>query len=474
MKAINLKRVIKPAAIRRLLNEFGTEIAPGLTICEPDGTILWGKRTRGDAVPIAYQQTELGVVYAERNADHVAACLSYMAQQEAEKRTLAAETLDRYKEVTLMYRLTERLASSLVVTELAELVLEEALKNLPGDAASIMILDEESGRLVKTAAIGTAGLETHRDTSPDDGIVGAVFSSGQAEIVNDVAQDPRYVPGEETVSSMMCAPLKAKGKCFGVVKISSRASLIYNASDLKLFSAVCLEAAYAIDNANLHVSKLREERIKGNLQRYVSTQLVEAIIGSHGELSLEPRRMNITILFSDIRDFTSKCENLAPETLVGHLNDYFTRMVNVIFDKHGTINKFVGDMIVALFGAPLPVDNHERNAVRAAIDMQLDLRQSADPWIQENFNTGIGINSGEVIVGNIGSHHHTDYTAIGDEVNVAARLQARARGGQIFVTESVYGLTKDDFEYRKVGSEYLKGKQRPVDVYEVVYDHEDT
>ncbi|MEK6623312.1 MAG: adenylate/guanylate cyclase domain-containing protein, partial [Planctomycetota bacterium] len=160
---------------------------------------------------------------------------------------------------------------------------------------------------------------------------------------------------------------------------------------------------------------------------------------------------------------------LMPEETVAYLNEYFTQMVEIIFNHNGTVNKFVGDMIVAIFGAPTRCGDSKKQAVKTAIMMQRSLSEIKNEWIRENFNTGIGISAGEVVVGNIGSPQHMDYTAIGDEVNIAERLEALAQGKQILVDRNVYEATKDAFEFKDLGSFTVKGKKKKVDVFEVVY-----
>jgi adenylate cyclase len=144
-------------------------------------------------------------------------------------------------------------------------------------------------------------------------------------------------------------------------------------------------------------------------------------------------------------------------------------MVEIIFNHGGTVNKFIGDAIVTLFGAPTNLDKNEKRAIETAVKMQKCLKEIPVSWIRENFNTGIGINSGVVVVGNIGSPQHMDYTAIGDEVNIAERLQSIAKGGQILTARNVYDITKDTFEFKSAGSINVKGKKKPIEVFEVVY-----
>jgi class 3 adenylate cyclase len=144
-------------------------------------------------------------------------------------------------------------------------------------------------------------------------------------------------------------------------------------------------------------------------------------------------------------------------------------MVEVIFRNGGTVNKFVGDMIVAMFGAPSRLVDSERRSIETAIEMQNRLKTIPVPWIKKNFITGIGISSGEVVVGNVGSPQHMDYTAIGDKVNIASRLQSMAKGEQILVSGKIYEATQNYFEFKKVGLVQVKGKKNPIEVFEVVY-----
>ncbi len=207
----------------------------------------------------------------------------------------------------------------------------------------------------------------------------------------------------------------------------------------------------------------------GKMKTAISPQVAQAVINDAGQVSLSTSKRRIAMLFSDIRNFTTKCEELEPEQLVAYLNDYFTQMVDVIFTNQGTVNKFVGDMIVAMFGAPSVIADREYWAITAAINMQKRIKELPIDWIRENFITGIGISSGDVIVGNIGSPQHMDYTAIGDEMNIASRLQGLAQGGQILVTRGVYDATKASFQFREFGTLPIKGKKNLVEIFEVIY-----
>lgn len=222
------------------------------------------------------------------------------------------------------------------------------------------------------------------------------------------------------------------------------------------------------------VTEEREKRrIRGIFSRYVSRQVVDEILKESQELALGGRRKEVTVLFSDIRNFTTMSERMKPEEVVAILNEYFAAMVEVIFRHEGTLDKYIGDAIMAVFGSPLSRPDDAERAVRAAVDMQTELKRLQAKWQlegREPFDIGIGINTGEVVVGNIGSEKRMEYTVIGDNVNLASRLEGLNKQYQshIIVSESVYEKLKDKVNVRPLEAVTVKGKTRPVMIYEVL------
>ena len=478
MIKISLKKLILKKEVSTIISNLNQALGAPISIIDGKGNLLLGEASdmpsgtlrerEFNKYPIILDKQIIGWVFGDEKASIIAQLLSYLANEEMEKKILARETLERYKEINILYNISEKLTACLVLKEVAQLAIEEAAKVIKSTSASAMLLSEKTGKLEIIAACGKE-YQPKTILVPGQGIAGSVFLTGMAEIVNDVEFDPRFVRGANKVKSLICAPLKTQNAAIGVLNISSEDPVNYTAQDLKLFTALASQAASAIENALLHENKLKEERIKSNLERYVPAQLVEAILDSKGYISLAPAKKNISILFSDIRNFTAKCEELAPEAIVEYLNEYLTHMVEVIFNRGGTVNKFVGDMIVAMFGAPSMLLDNERRAIETAIEMQNRIKNNPVPWIRKNFITGIGLSSGEVVVGNVGSPQHMDYTAIGDKVNIASRLQSIAKGEQILVSQSIYEATEDLFEFKEFGLVQLKGKKKAIKVFEVVY-----
>jgi adenylate cyclase len=204
--------------------------------------------------------------------------------------------------------------------------------------------------------------------------------------------------------------------------------------------------------------------------RYLSPDLVKQIAASDEELPLGGIKKELSILFLDIRGFTTLSEKLNPEEVVDFLNIMFNLITEKCLENNGTIDKFIGDAAMLIFNAPLDLPNHEYYAVKTAYDIQQGMVKVRDEIQAKHgvtVNVGIGIHTGLVVVGNIGSYIRVDYTAIGDNVNIAARIESNTKAGQILVSEETYGRTKDYFEYEYVGERMMKGKTVPIKLYEV-------
>ena len=217
----------------------------------------------------------------------------------------------------------------------------------------------------------------------------------------------------------------------------------------------------------------REKRkVKGLFGRYVSRDVFDQLMAHPERAELGGNRREMTVLFSDIRGFTAVTEQGEPEALVSQLNEYFSRMVEIVFRHHGTVDKFVGDMVMALFGAPLDDAAHAENGVRAAVDMVRELGELNRKWTAEGrapLDIGIGVNSGEMIAGNIGSSSIMSYTVIGDNVNLGSRLESLNKDyrTRIIISDATRARLTGSYELRPLGDVVVKGKTRPVAIFEV-------
>ena len=209
--------------------------------------------------------------------------------------------------------------------------------------------------------------------------------------------------------------------------------------------------------------------LRDTISRYVSPQVCEEILKNPQLLQLGGKRQRVTVLFADIWGFTSLSERLAPETVVEMLNRFFTAMVDIVFEHEGTLDKFIGDNIMAVFGTPLEIEQPAVKAARCALAMQRRLREMQQEDCQIG-RIGIGINTGEVIAGNIGSHRHMDFTVIGDVVNIAARLESLTRelDADILVGPETRAELADTFRLEACPPVVLKGRREPLPVYRLL------
>ncbi len=220
---------------------------------------------------------------------------------------------------------------------------------------------------------------------------------------------------------------------------------------------------------------LTEERekkaIQGMFSNYVSKRVVEELLKHPEKLELGGEDKEITVLFSDIRGFTTLSENLTPQELVSHLNEYLSAMTDLIFKYEGTLDKYVGDEIMAFWNAPVEQEHHAELACRTALEMMEVLHQLNEGWpADKKLNIGIGMNTGIMTVGNMGSKSRMDYTLMGDNVNLGARLEGTNKiyGTNIIISEFTYEKIKDNFLCRELDNIRVKGKQQPVKIFEVM------
>ena len=239
------------------------------------------------------------------------------------------------------------------------------------------------------------------------------------------------------------------------------------------------EFSHLADDVNHMAVGLKEkEWLKSNFSRYVSNHIIEEILHSKKETKLEGERRKITVLFSDIRQFTLISEKLPPEEVVSLLNEYFEGMLEVIFSHAGTLDKFIGDGIMVEFGAPLDDPDQEKNAILTAINMKKALHNLCNKWRSQGkdpIEIGVGIHTGEAVVGNVGSQIRMEYTAIGDTVNVAARLekQNKTYSTSIIVSSTTYDPIKEQFPFECLGEITLPGREGKLTIYTIKLDQLD-
>jgi adenylate cyclase len=228
-----------------------------------------------------------------------------------------------------------------------------------------------------------------------------------------------------------------------------------------------------------YVTEEREKKkIRGAFQYYLTPSVVDEILKDPAKLKLGGDKKRLSVMFSDIRGFTSISEKLTPENLVQILNEYLTAMTNIVFKHEGLLDKYIGDAIMAVFGAPLEQPDHAQRACRTAVEMIAELKRLQEKWAAEGWpeiNIGIGVNTGDMVVGNMGSEMRFDYTVMGDNVNLASRLEGTNKeyGTRIIISEFTHETVKDEFVCRELDAVRVKGKKLPVRIFELLGEKKD-
>ncbi|HEV7743595.1 MAG TPA: adenylate/guanylate cyclase domain-containing protein [Pyrinomonadaceae bacterium] len=296
-----------------------------------------------------------------------------------------------------------------------------------------------------------------------------------ALLSQDAASDEEFAGVDSIVSqgvrSTICAPLVGESRVHGAIyadRLDPFAA--FKPDDLELISAVAAQTAIAVENARAHERLAREEVARANYSRFLPEYVVKQMLENPESFKLGGVNQTITILFADIRGFTSISEHAPPEKIVSLLNRYFSAMTDIIFAHGGTLDKYLGDGLMALFGAPTATPEDASNALNAAVAMQRRLlginTELRNDGLSE-VGVGIGLHTGEVIVGYIGSERRSEYTAIGDAVNTASRLESNAKGGQILISEATAKAARSRYKLQPRDPITVKNREQPVVLWEV-------
>jgi len=414
--------------------------------------------------------------------DSVGEKLSLMTDAERLRDSTPTELTDQnmvtiskaYRRLEALYEAARLVVSQFDLKKRLERILDGAIRVTGADRGFILLVDAIDGRL-RTEVAREMGSDVAKG-SPSISIASRSAIHGELVLVEDALQDPRFSTRHSVIlgqiRSAMSVPLKVEHRVLGSIYVDSRNEHHrFTEEDLELFEAVASQSAIAIENAQLTERMIEEERRRANLERFLSPRVVDQVLRSPGVIELGGTKQEVTALFSDIRGFTGLAEKMSPADVVSFLNEYFTEMAEVIFRHDGTLDKYVGDEIMAVFGTPVSAPGHSLRAVTVAVEMQQGLCSMREMWLNANravFQIGIGIAAGTAIAGYVGSPKRMEFTAIGDIVNIGRRLCARAEPGQILVCENVAGAVSEQVAMRPLGPMVLKGKEKPVSVYEVL------
>jgi adenylate cyclase len=374
-----------------------------------------------------------------------------------------------------------RLGRILITTDSADEVLartlDVAFEALPVERGFVLLRDDE-GELVCELARTKDKVEMRPagEVPVSRTMLQAVMRERVALVTYDAQSDQRLSGGESIrlhqIRAAMCAPLWSGERIIGVVQLDSPFRVgAFTERDLDFLTAVANYLAVAVERIRFARKAEFERQVRSRLERYHSPALIEQVLRERaGEGLSRPRAAEASVLFCDLVGFTAFAENSPPEDVAELLDGFLSRAVEAIFAAGGTLDKFIGDCVMAFFGAPVPQADHALRAVRAAIAIQRALAA----WSRDReeaglpvFRARIGINSGPVVVGDIGSRRRVDYTVLGNAVNVAARLEGIAPPGDILLGPETHRLLAGVLATEPLGPVQLKGLQQKLEVHRV-------
>jgi len=376
----------------------------------------------------------------------------------------------------ILYHLGRAVTSATTLDEIFDIAMSSIFDVIKADRGVIMVLDKSSGKLNYRLTKVRNKKEKNEQIYISQTITNKVISDKVGIMTCDAGNDARFQGGlsitQLSIRSVLCVPLWEQDDVFGVVYVDNLAqTYAFTQEDMELLTAIANQIAIRIKQDELYESLKKEALVRTNLERYHSPDVVELIIkqsSTKGE-EMDVIEKQVTILFADIQNFTTISETVTPRQLAEMLNEFFETTTQIVFEYKGSINKYIGDAILAVFGAPLDLPNHASNAVNAGVKMIKAIQdlQEKMPLDFPKYNLRIGINTGIVVAGNVGAKKRIEYAVLGDTVNIASRLNQFAESNQTVIGESTYNAVKDEVNAIPLGGVKLKGKQNEVQVYKV-------
>ncbi|MFN2237769.1 MAG: adenylate/guanylate cyclase domain-containing protein [Thermoanaerobaculia bacterium] len=381
----------------------------------------------------------------------------------------------REKIFAVLVQVAKVLLESDDLSQVLRTVMDLIFKYLPVERGLLVLFDEEGNPIPRTTKFSEGSDE---EIPISRTILKMVAEQQVSLLTSNALEDARLLGGKSIaihgIRSAMCVPLWNRGRVIGAVQVDSPIHIgRFTEDDLDLLTALANFAAVAIERAQLSEKIEEERKIRGKLERYHSPAVVDEIVRRAGAAEeKEVRNAELSILFADICGFTSISETKKPEEVSEFLANFFSCAVEAIFTWGGTLDKFIGDAVMAFFGAPLAQEDHAARAVRAGLMM----RELVDEWNEERQREGlppvqirVGINSGPAVVGNVGTEKRVDYTVLGTSVNIASRLESGvAKPGQVVVSQNTFDRLATKFESVPLGEFPLKGLQQRMPVHQIV------
>ena len=436
---------------------------------------------------VSYDDKPLGHTQVLISANEIIGRNSHLSIESAVATPEEIKNLRRKAKVLgMLYEMSKVLGTVFDLKEIFERATDLIFRGTPADRVVALLADESfDGKILEYSlypiAVKARGENLEKLSQKltiSRTITQKVMREKVALLSQDAKTDEQFKGVDSIVAqgvrSTICAPLITESNVHGVVYADRLDPFSeFSADDLELISAVAAQTAVTVETVKAHKRLAREEVARANYSRFMPEYVVKQLLEKPDSFKLGGVNQTITVLFSDIRGFTTISENANPEKIVGLLNLYFTAMSEIIFAHGGTLDKYIGDGLMAIFGAPNATPEDAANAVKTAAAMQnrmISLNEELEAKGFGQIAVGIGLHTGEAIIGYIGSEKRSEYTAIGDTVNLAARLESNAKGGQILISEATMQASENLFPLVAQEPLTVKNRLQPVTLFEVKWN----
>jgi adenylate cyclase len=373
----------------------------------------------------------------------------------------------------LLGEISKTLVDVLPLAQVLSRVVDLVFEVVPAERTFLLLRDSAD------EAVTARVLRARDGSTPEASLSRTIVTKVMRERVAMLADDARYdsrldgagsIQAMVNIRSFMCAPLWNRNEVIGVLYTDNPKQKRFTAEDLDVFAALANYAAVAIEQARIGEQLQRETQKRERLQRYHSPAVVNRILGTAQSLdaAFEAQERDVTIMFVDLVGFTTLTEEMAPHEVAKILNLFFTQMAEQIFEFDGTLDKFIGDAILAVFGAPLAQQDHADRAIEAALAMRDALAEMNRDWPDSPLRMRIALNSGVALTGDIGSPRRREFTVLGDVVNSCSRIESTVcKPDQIVCSRATLDRAKKSFNTKSLGMVSLRGRQSEMEVFEI-------
>lgn len=379
----------------------------------------------------------------------------------------------RIRELNTLYTIGKSVTALMGMDDLLPRIVDAATQVTGAEQGSVLLLEGKQLMCRAMVRPDDARAHTVHDYSSDP-VAWQAVQSGEPVVIAPDEVNPLGKLDPTLPAAVISIPLKIGRRVVGVLSVANDAGARpFTKQDGAMLSALGDYAAIAIENARIYaaleeMTARQTENIRAAFERYVAPSVVDRVLQNPDLMRLGGQRREISVFFADVRGFTTFSEQAEPEGVLTLLNEYFKLATNIIFSREGTLDKFQGDAVMAFFNAPEDQPDHAYRAADAAMALQRAVAERNLSLDGEALTFGVGVHLGEVVVGNVGTDRAMNYTAIGDTVNVAKRLQERALPGQVLITAQIYDCIYNRVEAKSVGDLTIKGRREPVQVFELL------